>query len=467
VSASDEGNQLPSAMFREDPQARAVLLRAEQPAGAVFALGWVMAELFDPRRRVSVTENRPPFDPDTQLPQVADLAADPKLVFLAAELAEYLHWFPHLERPLRQVTAQVNKKRPAVAAENLATARTAEEADDVRLAEDAAAAAGEEPFSPAGRERLPGTRRERFAESGRERYREPGQTPFSEIELLAAVTGLHQAILDAFADDPERLSAYQLGLALSDLVWIPSPAVPGRPTLASRPSALFGLFARAHLATVQTLLSGAGTQLPAGAATIVSRSLDNWATWIDVNSARIRAAGPDAKSPGPDEWSAEGNVVLRALRVQGWVWHSVLIADPEVSVQPGTGAWVEAASSIARTARMTAEVFVRRFWPVLVLGLVTLGGLLYLVISNLSGVAQVWASLVTVAAVLGSGTWGLGSGISSAFSGVGYEIWSSAKVDAAAWNVTWLPALTTTTLERLKMEQRGVAMPQVRKNLDG
>jgi hypothetical protein len=465
MSASDEGNQLPSAMFREDPQARAVMLRAEQPAGAVFALGWVMAELFDPRRRVSVTENRPPFDPDTQLPQVADLAADPKLVFLAAELAEYLHWFPHLERPLRQVTAQVNKKRPAVAAENLATARAAEEADDVRLAQDDAAVT-EEPFAETGRERLPETRRERFSGSGRERYWEPDQTPFSEVELLAAVTSLHQAILDAFADDPERLSAYQLGLALSDLVWIPSPAVPGRPTLASRPSALLGLFARAHLATVQTLLSGAGTQLPAGAATIVSRSLDNWANWIDVNSVRIRAAGPDAKSPGPDEWSPEGDVVLRALRVQGWVWHSVLIADPEVSVQPGTGAWVEAASSIARTARMTAEVFVRRFWPVLVLGLVTLAGLLYLVISNLSGVAQVWASLVTVAAVLGSGTWGLGSGVSSAFSGVGYEIWSSAKVDAAAWNVTWLPALTTTTVERLKMEQRGVAMPQVRKNLD-
>jgi hypothetical protein len=453
-------------MLREDPQARAVALRAQQPAGAVFALGWVMAELFDPRRRVSVTENRPPFDPDTQLPQVADLAADPKLVFLTAELAEYLHYFPKLEKPLRQLTVQVNKKRPALAAENRATALAAEEADDVRLAEDAAAAVTEEPFSETVRERLAETRRERLSETRRERYWEPDEAPFSEIELLAAVTGLHQAILDAFADDPERLSTYQLGLALSDLVWIPSPAVPGRLSPASRPSALLGLFARPHLATVQTLLSGAGTQLPSGAATIVSRSLENWADWIDVNSARISAAGPDPKSPGPDEWSPDGGVVLKALRVQGWVWHSVLIADPEVSVQPGTGAWVEAASSIARAARMTAEVFVRRFWPVLVLGLVTLAGLLYLVISNLSGVAQVWASLVTVAAVLGSGTWGLGSGVSSAFSGVGYEIWSSAKVDAAAWNVTWLPALTTTTLERLKMEQRGVAMPQIRKNLD-
>jgi hypothetical protein len=60
---------------------------------------------------VSATVRQPPFDPDTQLPLVTDLAADPKLVFLAAELAEYLHWFPHLAHPLRLATAQANKKR--------------------------------------------------------------------------------------------------------------------------------------------------------------------------------------------------------------------------------------------------------------------------------------------------------------------------------------------------------------------
>ena len=42
--------------------------RAVQPAGAVFALGWVMAELFDPRRRESVTVRQPPFNPGIQLP---------------------------------------------------------------------------------------------------------------------------------------------------------------------------------------------------------------------------------------------------------------------------------------------------------------------------------------------------------------------------------------------------------------
>lgn len=198
-------------------------------------------------------------------------------MYLAAEVSELLHWFPALRRSLRLVTAQTNKKKAAIAAENLATGEAADEATADDVARAAAVAA-----------------------------------PFSETEFLAAVTGLNQAILDEFADDPERISAYQLGLSLSDLVWLPYIAAPGEESPASRPSALFGLFARSHLAGVQTLLSGAGTQLPSGAATIVSRSLDNWADWLDVNSARIT-------SPGADTWSADADTVLRALRVQGWV----------------------------------------------------------------------------------------------------------------------------------------------------
>ena len=438
MSVSDEGDQFPGAMpgeqerltaviVEEDGRLPAAMLRAAQPAGAVFALGWVMAQLFDPRRRVSVTAHTPPFNPGTQLPLVADLAADPKLVFLAAELSELLQWFPHLQRPLRQVIAQTNKKKAAIEAENLAIAEAAAQADDVRHAEAATAAVAE--------------------------------AAFSESAFLDAVTGLHQAVLDHFADDPERLSAYQLGLSLSDLVWLPLIAAPGEESPASRPSALFGLFARPHLATVHTLLSGAGTQLPSGAATIVSRSLDNWADWIDVNSGRIG-------TPGADVWSERADVVLSALRVQGWVWHSVLIADPAVAVQPSMGAWVEAGASIARAARKITEVILRRFWPLLVLALITLGGLLYLVISTLSGAGQVWASLATVAAVVGSSSWGVGSGVSSAFSGVGYDIWSAARLDAAAWGVTWLPAINATMAERSQLERRGVAMPQIRKSLD-
>jgi hypothetical protein len=393
----------------------------------VFALGWTMAELFDPTRRVSTGVQQPPFDPDTQLPLVADLTEDPKLVFLAAQLTELLRWFPRLAAPLALVTAQTDKKKAAVEAENLATATAAEQADDVAAMQAATAAVA--------------------------------QAPFSETELLAAVAGLNQAILDEFAADPERLSAYQLGLTLSDLAWVPRAEGSGLEAPAGKPSALFGLFSRQHLATVQTLLSGAGPQLPAGAATIVSRSLDNWADWLDVNAAKIN-------SPNADAWTANVDTVLTALRVQGWIWRSVLTADPAVTVQPSMSAWVQAASSLVRAAKMVTITILRRFWPIVVIALVVLGGLLALIIVNLSGVSQVWASLVTVVAILGSGGYGLSNGVTQSFQGVGYDVWSAAKTDASAWAVTWLPALSATRAQRAELDRRGVAAPQLRTNLD-
>jgi hypothetical protein len=96
-----------------------------------------------------------------------------------------------------------------------------------------------------------------------------------------------------------------------------------------------------------------------------------------------------------------------------------------------------------------------------------LAGLLYLVISSLSGTGEVWASLVTVATFIGGGSLGVGTGVSRAFSGVSFEAWSAAKLDAEAWNITWLPAIEQTTTERMQLESRGVGAPQFRKNLDG
>jgi hypothetical protein len=369
-----------------------------------------------------VAVRKPPFDPAVQLPQVPDLTPEPKLVFLAAELTELLSWYKALAKQAAKVTAETNKLKAAVAAEDASVGETAAEA--------------------AGGAAMPAD-----------------ETPFSEATLLTAVSELNQAILDEFADDSERLSAYQLGLAISDLAWLPCIAEPGKESAASRPSALFGLFSRPRMATVKTLLSGAGAQLPPSAGAIVSGSLDNWADWLDVHSANIAV-------PGADAWSPRADAVLHALRVQGWVWRSVLIADPEVSVAPSMGAWVQAASSIARATSMIGSTILRRFWPIVVVLLAMLGGLLYLVIANLNGVSQVWASLVTVVAVVGCGGVGLGGGVSQAAGGVGYEIWAAAKLDASIWSVTWLPALTASTMQRTRLDSRGVAAPQLRKNLD-
>jgi hypothetical protein len=127
---------------------------------------------------------------------------------------------------------------------------------------------------------------------------------------------------------------------------------------------------------------------------------------------------------------------------------------------------VQAATKIAQATQKVSAVILRRFWWIVVILLAVLGGLLYLVISNLSGASEVWASLVTVAAVVGGGGAGLGSGVSRALGGVGFEVWSAAKMDAEAWGVTWLPALVPTTVEKSKLNSRGVDVPQIRKNLD-
>jgi hypothetical protein len=412
---------------------------AVPPPGTIFSLGWLMAELFDPRRRVSSAVRQPSFDADVQLPQVPDLGSDAKLVFLAAELTELVWWYKKkLASQVAAVTGETDKLKAAVAAESVTLGEAAADADAAGPADGGAATVVSAAVAEA---------------TG-------GGAAFSASAFLTAVSELNQAILDEFADTPERLSAYQLGLALSDLTWLPRKPEPGsQGSAASRPSALVGLFSRTQLAAIKTLLSGAGAQLPASAGAIVSQSLDNWADWLDVNSASFTESGADA-------WSGNADVVLGALRVQGWVWYSVLIADPEVSAAPSMGAWVQAGSSIARATAKITGVVLRRFWWLALIALAVLGGLLALVIVNLSGAGQVWASLATVVAVVGASGVGVGSGVSSAFDAVGYEIWAAAKLDASAWNVTWLPAMTSTTVERVRLNSRGVAAPRIRKNLD-
>jgi hypothetical protein len=426
---------------------------AVPPPGTIFSLGWLMAELFDPRRRVSSTVRQPPFDADVQLPQVPDLATDPMLVFLAAELTELVWWYPKLKAPAAAVTGETDKLKALVAAESTSVG-------DAAAAVDAAAAAAANTDAAAADAAAADGGGGGAAVEATEAEATDGGTAFSAAALLTAVSELNQAILDEFADTPERLSAYQLGLALSDLTWLPCKPEPGtHGSAASRPSALISLFSRSQLAGIKTLLSGGGSQLPTSAAAIVSQSLDNWADWLDVNASSFTESGGDA-------WSAKADVVLDALRVQGWVWYSVLIADPDVSAAPSMGAWVQAGSSIARATAMISGVVLRRFWPLVLLALAVLGGLLALVIVNLSGASQVWASLATVVTVVAASGVGIGSGVSNAFDGVGYEIWAAARRDASAWNITWLPAVSSTTMQRVRLDSRGVAAPRIRKNLD-
>lgn len=363
------------------------------PAGSIFGLGWLMAELLDDRRRKILDVRQPPFSPATQLPLVADLDEASLLKFLVTDLHDLLKPYPDVSDA--GVQAEAARRQPGSA----------------------------EPFDTAG--------------------------------FDTQVRTLHLAILDRLADDPQQLNSYQLGLALSDMCWLPGSEGRGAP---SALDSFIGMFKRGQVAAMQTWLNGAGAALPPSAAAIVGQSLGHWADWADVNVPRLRAAAPA---------TADTTAAIDALRVQGAIWHSVLTGDPDVSLHPELGAWVQAGSAMVRAARMLSAVIVRRFLLVVLIALAALAGLLYLVISNLSGVGQVWTSLFTVVAVVGATGIGIGGGVSRALGGVADDIWSAARMEAQAWSVTWLPPTQQSTRERAQLEGRGVAAPQIRKNVEG
>jgi hypothetical protein len=374
MSVSTESSQVPPVRL---------VAPLPPPVGSVFALGWLMAELFDDRRRESLAVRQPAFNGTVQLPLVSNLDDAELLNFLVTDLRDLLVAYPTVSDA--HVQAEAAKKQPGSA------------------------------------------------------------EPFDQGTFDQEVRKLHLAILDQLADDQQQLNAYQLGLALSDMCWL--PAADGLDTF-------IGMFQRGQVAAMQTWLNGAGSAIPPSTAAIVGQSLAHWADWVDVNAPKITASG------------ANTDAVINAFHVQGTVWHSVLTADPDVSLDPGMGAWVQAGSAIVRAAQMLSSAIFRRFWPIVVVAAATLAGLLYLVIANLSGASQVWASLVTVIAVVGCSGAGLGTGVSRAFGGVGYEIWNAAKLEAQAWNITWLPSIAQGTMQRVKLESRGVAAPQIRKNID-
>lgn len=362
-------------------------VRPVPPPGSIFALGWLMAELFDDRRRKILDVRQPPFSQAVQLPLVADLDEPDLLKFLVADLHDLLRPYPDVS--------------------------------DARVQAEAA------------------------------RRQLGSQEPFDKAAFDVEVRALHLAILDRLADDQPHLNAYQLGLALSDMCWLPAPG---------GLDAFVAMFRRAQVAAMQTWIGGSATAIPPLTGAIVGQSLGHWADWVDVNVPKLRAAG--AAIP-------EMTTIVSALRVQGAVWHSVLTGDPDVSLNPPMSAWVQAGSAMARAARTLCLTILRRFWPVLVIAVAALVGLLYLVIANLSGVAQVWASLVTVFIVVGGTGGGLAGGATRSVGGFSYDIWSAARREAQAWSVTWLPALRQGAMARARLANRGVAAPQIRTNIEG
>jgi hypothetical protein len=351
-------------------------------AAPAFSLGWLMAQLFDERRLEVDQKVKAPYNPQLQLPLVADLPLPRRRQLALTDLDDLLA--------------------------SVASSVSAQNVKDAGLAEN-----------------------------------------FDEGAFRSTVQELHQAILDGLVGDDQQLSAYQLGLALSDTCWLASAT--------GGPESFMVMFQRGQVASLQTWLASAGSTITPGSATIVGKSLENWQDWIEVNAKTITQA-----------WNSQDQLaeILKALHIQALVWQSVLVGDPQTSGGPTMNAWIQASSAVVRAAlRATVSVF-RRFWWLIAVIAAVIAGVLVLVIVTLHGASRVWTSLVWVGGTLGSAGLGLRSAVGKAVSGVGSEVWGAARTDATAWNATWLPTLKQTGSQRRSLERAGVATPRMRANLD-
>ena len=351
-------------------------------ASAAFRLGWLMAQLFD-QRRLQIDELfSPPFDPDVQLPVVADLDLVRKRELALADLTDLLGGV----------------------------------APGVTDADVQAAGLGEQ---------------------------------FNAAVFADKVKALHQAILDQLVADDQQISAYQLGLALSDTCWLATPE--------GGAAAFMVMFQRGQVASLKTWLASAGDAIPPESAGIVGQSLDNWQDWIDVNAKGITK-----------NWvsGGQGRQIVTALHIQAMAWHSVLVGDPQTSGSPAMSAWIQAASSVVRAARTVTVSALHRFWWLFLTIAVVIAGVLVLVIVGLHGASRVWTSLVWLGGCLGGVGVGFRSSVGKAMGGAGSQVWAAAELDAAAWNVTWLPALKQGAGQRRGLDRAGVAPPQMRANLE-
>jgi hypothetical protein len=205
---------------------------------------------------------------------------------------------------------------------------------------------------------------------------------------------------------------------------------------------------------LQAWLVEAGGALPSQSAATVSRSLQNWQDWADINASELQTG-----------WATAHTSVVAALRSQASAWHALLASETDLGGQTSVDAWVHAGQSILRTARLLMLTIIRRFWPVVLIIAVATGGLLYLTTANSSGTAKVWASLVTVAAALGVSGASLRAAALKAVGGIEQDIRDAASLDARAWGITWLPTLPQSRMQRYRLASRGVAAPQVKKGL--
>ncbi|HTX81439.1 MAG TPA: hypothetical protein VME44_04640 [Streptosporangiaceae bacterium] len=265
-----------------------------------------------------------------------------------------------------------------------------------------------------------------------------------------ALTVLHLDVLEALtASPPDTLLAYQLGRSLRDTVNPPLMQSPGAQQSAP---AVARQFRRDRIATLQEWLAALASQLPQHAATVVSTSLGRWSEFAAVTVG----AGSELRS---DDRATVEAAMLTYLLPQGDAWLMLLtgarpcagLLTPEAYVAAGE----EALSRSAATARHVLE----HYWLWVLVGAAALGGVLYLIFSNLAGAGEVWTSIAAIGGSLGISANTIASSARRLAAEAERPVFAMAEEDAMAWAVTTMPKVDLSRRGVRKLRKAGIAPP--------
>jgi hypothetical protein len=265
----------------------------------------------------------------------------------------------------------------------------------------------------------------------------------------ASLESLNLTILKSLTTAPPEIEmAYQLGRSLRDTV---NPPVENAAQQDSRAPAVARQLGRQRIAKLQEWLATLSAGLPPHAAAVVATSLGRWselaAATVGTSSSRLRKAGAHAVATTMCEY----------LLPQGDLWLMLL-----TGVRSGPGllspeAYVAAGEVAMRRSAAIVRGILRHYWVAAVILGAALAGILVLVVSTLTGGAEVWTCIAAVSGSLGFSFSAIASTSARLAAEAEQPVFAMAEEDAMAWAITAMPAVSLSYLGVRQLRRAGIA----------
>jgi len=270
--------------------------------------------------------------------------------------------------------------------------------------------------------------------------------------LKAPLENLNLAILEALtAAPPEIELAYELGRSLRDTV---NPPLQYATPQGSPAPALERQLARERVSKLQQWLATLSAQFPQHATAVVATSLGRWselaAVTVSTTGTRFRKGDRHAVASAMCEY----------LLPQGDIWLMLLTGARSASGLLSPEGYVAAGEVALRRSAAIVRQVLRHYWVALLVVAAAMAGILYLIVSTLSGAAEAWTTIATVTGSLGISANAITSATARLSAEAERPVFAMSEEDAMAWAITAMPAVDLRYRGVRQLRKAGVAPPK-------